>query len=253
MGENGRVAEPWEEARIARWEAHAPGLSTLVLDGRLEPFRAGQFVNLALDLGGERVARSYSLASPPGAPPELLLVRVGRFTQALFDLPVGAGLLLCPRAAGHFTLENVRSAPLLWLLATGTGLAPYLSMLRTEEPWARFERVVLVHAVRERSHLVRQEELQALGRAHGDRLTWVPVVSREDELPPDHLRGRIPALIASGALEARAGAGLDPAGSQVLLCGNPGMIEETRQVLEGRGLRRNRRREPGQITAEAYW
>lgn len=245
----------WGEARVVRWREWAPGLRTLVLDGGLDPFRAGQFVNLGLDLDGQRVQRSYSLASPPGAPPELFLVHVpgGRFTGALFARAEGQTVWLCPRAAGHFTLEHVRSAPLLWLLCTGTGLAPYLSMLRTAEPWERFERLVLVHAVRERAHLAYADELQALDQAHGGKLARVAVISREPELPPGVLRGRIPALIASGALEQAAGAKLDAASSQVLLCGNPGMIEAAREALEARGLRKNRRRDPGQLTSEAYW
>jgi ferredoxin--NADP+ reductase len=249
------MAVEWVEARIEGWREWAPGLRSLRLDGRVGPFRAGQFVNLALDLDGQRVQRSYSLASPPGAPPELLLVEVpgGRLTPALFARRVGDPVLLCPQAAGHFTLELVPSAPLLWLLCSGTGLAPYLSMLRTEEPWARFGRVVLVHAVSARAHLACGEELEALGAAHGGRLTRVPVVSRERDLPPGHLAGRIPALLQSGALEAQAGAVIDPAGSQVLVCGNPGLIAEVRALLEARGLRKNRRREPGQLTTEAYW
>lgn len=243
----------WEEARVASWREWAPGLRTLRLEGRLAPFRAGQFVNLGLDLEGERVQRSYSLASAPGQPPELFLVEVpgGRFTGALFALGPGQPLWVCPHAAGHFTLELVPPAPLLWLLCTGTGLAPYLSMLRTPEPWARFERLILVHAARERAHLAYGEELTALSAAHEGRLTRVGVVSREPA--GEHLAGRIPALLAGGALEARAGATIDPASSQVLLCGNPGMIGEARALLEARGLRKNRRREPGHITVEAYW
>lgn len=242
----------WEPARIVSWREWAPGLRSLHLEGPLGPFRAGQFVNLGLDLDGERVQRSYSLASPPGAPPELFLIEVagGRFTSALFARKPGETVWLCPDAAGYFTLELVRPGPVLWLLATGTGLAPYLSMLRTAEPWERFARVVLVHAVREAAHLAYAEELAALSVANAGKLTRVAVVSREDA--PGALRGRIPALLTSGALEAAAGAALDTS-AQVLLCGNPAMIGEARAQLEARGLKKNRRRDPGQITVESYW
>ena len=235
----------WLETKVAGVHTWAPGLVTLTLEARLD-FRAGQFVYLALQ-ADTRVSRSYSMASAPGAPLEFFLVGVegGALSPSLVGLEVGAPVQVQSLVAGHFTLERVPDARDLWLVATGTGLGPYISMLRTDEPWQRFERVIVVHGVRHARHLAYRDELQ------GRDLTWVPLVSRED--CPEALPGRVSDALASGALEARAGVTLDPAHSQVLLCGNPAMIADMRRLLDARGLTRNRPRAPGQVTFEKYW
>ena len=91
----------------------------------------------------------------------------------------GDALGVSARAAGHFTLARVPDAPVLWMIATGTGLAPYLSMVRTEEPWRRFGRIIVVHGVRHAVDQAYRDELAALSAAHDGRLTRVPVLSRE--------------------------------------------------------------------------
>lgn len=245
----------WREARVAHVHEWAAGLRTIELDPELSvPFRAGQFVSLALEANGERTARSYSMASAPGEPLAfyLTLVADGALTPRLFALGEGDRLLVNPLAAGNFTLERVPDARVLWLIATGTGLGPYVSMLRTAEPWSRFERLVVVHGVRAPDHLAYREELAGRSAAHEGRLTCVPLVSR-DPAASGVLHGRITTALESGALEEAAGASLDPETSQVLLCGNPGMIGEMQALLATRGLQRNRRRAPGHVTVEKYW
>jgi ferredoxin--NADP+ reductase len=138
------------------------------------------------------------------------------------------------------------------MIATGTGLAPYLSMLRAEEAWRRFERIVFVHGVREPAHLTYQAELAALSAEHGGKLVRVPVVSRA----PDArgvVHGRIPAAILDGRLEAAAGVTLSLDRSHLMLCGNPAMIDDSVQALASRGFARHRKRKPGHITTEKYW
>jgi ferredoxin--NADP+ reductase len=211
-------------------------------------------VNLGLELSGELVRRSYSLASAPGAPLEFYLAEVsgGAFTPALFKLEVEDPVWVEPKPQGFFTLEWVPAAEELWMVATGTGLAPFISMLRSGEPLTRFSRVVVVHGVRQSDHLGYADELAALSRAHAGRLIWVPVVSRERTaaLP---LHGRITDVLSSGELEHRVELELAPARSHVMLCGNPAMIDEVQTLLEARGMRRHRVRKPGHVTIERYW
>jgi ferredoxin--NADP+ reductase len=117
--------------------------------------------------------------------------------------------------------------------------------LRTEAPWKRYRNVVLVHAVRHARELVYQELIGQL-----KNLRYVTFVSRESA--PGSLAGRIPAAVADGRLEAAAGVRLDEA-SQIMLCGNPDMLKDTTAALLARGLRKHRRRSPGQISVESFW
>ena len=140
---------------------------------------------------------------------------------------------------------------MLWCLATGTGIGPFLSMLRTPDPWQRFARVVLVHAVRHAEELTYRDIIADIGHAHAGAFTYVPIVSREHHA--EALAGRIPAAIEDGRLEARAGVPLSPENSHAMLCGNPAMVEDTQKLLLTRGMRRHRRKEPGHVTVETYW
>jgi ferredoxin--NADP+ reductase len=244
----------WISTRVASRHEWAPGLVTLALDAAVPGYVPGQFVNLALDIGGERVKRPYSLASAAGVPAEFYLTRLpgGIFTPSLFALGVGDGLWMEDRANGFFTLQHVPSARDAWLVCTGTGLGPFIAMLRSAELWQRFERVVLVHGARERAHLGYRAELEALVSERAGQLVYVPVVSREDP-GPGALRGRITDALSSGTLEAHAGLTLTPEHGHVLLCGNPQMIDDMEHILAARGLRHHRKRNPGHITIERYW
>lgn len=243
----------FEARAIAEWKTWAPGLRTLRLEGPALDFEPGQFVRLALPEQPD-LARSYSLSSAPGQPLETFLVEVpgGELTPKLFALAPGEEVLVDTVPQGHFVLGRVPPAPEVWLIATGTGLGPYVSMLRAESIWTRTETLVVVHGVRERTHLAYREELTARAAELGRDLRWISVVSREDP-PPTGVSGRITTALESGLLEARADLSLSPSRSHVLLCGNPGLIRDLRGLLEARGLERNRPRRPGHFTSEKYW
>lgn len=242
------------EGKITARRDWAPGLATIAVDAELERFAPGQFVNLGLELGGELVRRAYSLASAPGARPEFFLNEVegGVFTPALFSRRVGESVWVEPKAQGFFTLEWLPAAKDLWLIATGTGLAPYVSMLRTGQVFERFERVVVVHGVRQRDQLAYADELDTIAARHSGRLSRIGAVSREPGAE-GVLQGRVTALVASGELEARAGLAFAPERSHVMLCGNPDMIRDLTEGLKTRGLVRHRTRKPGHITSERFW
>lgn len=243
----------FEQGRVAARRDWAPGLITLTIDAAIEPFAAGQFVNLGLEIGGTLVRRSYSIASPPGVPLEFYLREVpgGELTPVLVRLEPGTQIWVERKPQGFFTLAYVPPARQLWLVATGTGLGPFLSMLRAGDLWQRFERVSVVHGVRDPNHLSYRDELAALALAHPGRLSYTPLVS--GGAPGDALPGRVTTAFADGSLEARAGLKLDPELSHLMLCGNPDMILELTAVLALRGLRKHRVRSPGHISAEKYW
>jgi ferredoxin/flavodoxin---NADP+ reductase len=244
----------WLEGRVIENRHWTEALFSLRVEAPPVLFEAGQFVRIALDIEGERLARPFSFVNAPSDPVlEFygIVVPEGRLSPRLARLAPGDALFIAPNAAGFLVLSEVLEARTLWLLGTGTGIAPYLSMLRTEAPWRRFENVVLVHAVRHAKELVYRELLDELARGHAARFRCVRFVSRESA--PGTLAGRIPAAVRDGRLEAAAGLALSADSSQVLLCGNPDMLKDTTAALAERGMRKHRRRSPGHISVESFW
>ena len=242
----------WLEGRVIEYRAWTDTLFSLKVEAPKLSFEAGQFVRLALDLSGERVAKPFSFVNPPQDPVlEFygVIVPEGPLSPQLARLRPGDGLYLADNPSGFLVLSEVPPAEDLWLVATGTGIAPYLSILRTDTPWQRYQHVILVHAVRHASELVYKEMIREL-QAVRPQLSYISVVSRESH--PESLAGRVPAAIRDGRLEA-AGRPISPASSQFMLCGNPQMLKDVAAELMQRGLRKNRRRTPGHITVESFW
>ncbi len=248
----------WVEGRVAFVRRWADNLLSLGVEAPEVSFVAGQFARIALPSppGSKEpmLGRPYSFVNPPQRAPHefyFSVVPEGPLSPRLAALLPGDPIWLLPRANGFFTIDELPSAEVLWCFATGTGLGPFLSMLRTDLPWEKFARVVLVHAVRFSRELAYTDEINEIGRAHPGAFTFIPIVSREDH--PGALRGRIPALIDDGRLEARAGVPLSPEHAHAMMCGNPRMVDDTQDALKRRGMRRHRRKEPGHFTIEAYW
>lgn len=244
----------WSTGRILERRQWAPGLVTIRLDADVDHFEPGQFLNVGLRIDEKLVFRAYSAASPPGEPLEFYLAEVagGELTPTLFSLKEGDEVEVERHPQGFFTLKYVPDASELWLIATGTGLGPFLSILRAGEVWRRFPHVVVVHGVRQCAHLGYKELLGELVERHAGRLTYVPVVSREPEAS-GVVHGRVTTALTDGSLEAFAQRSITPERSHLMLCGNPAMIEEMLRLLEARGLRKHRQRKPGHITIEKYW
>ncbi|WP_019583662.1 ferredoxin--NADP reductase [Thioalkalivibrio sp. ALE16] len=229
-------------------------LFSLRVDADVEPFKAGQFNRLRLEIDGEMVGRPYSYVNAPGETPldfYLITVPDGPLSNRLVQLEPGDQVELMPRATGFFTLDELPDSRDLWLLSTGTALGPFLSILKTDTPWERFENIRLVHAVRKAEELTYQDTIREFQERDAKRFQYIPFVSREPF--PGGLEGRVPAAIAEGRLEHHAGLKITPEHSQVMLCGNPAMVQDTTAILKERGLAKNRRRKPGHITTENYW
>lgn len=220
-----------------------------------EPFEfiAGQFVRLALDTADGRVQRAYSLLNSPGNPEQEFLISTvadGVLSPLLQQLKPDDAVQVSQPASGFFVLDEVPDGSNLWLISTGTGIGPYLSMLGTNTAWQRFSSIILLHSVRYAAELVYQPLIQQFQQRYGSQLHYQSIVTRESHAGA--LQQRIPDLIKSGQLQNHCGQQLDLS-SQVLLCGNPQMITETKAVLESLGLKKNLRRDPGNITVEQYW
>ncbi|WP_201541859.1 ferredoxin--NADP reductase [Psychrobacter faecalis] len=209
----------------------------------------------------EDIFRAYSIVSSPFD--EILeffsiVIPDGAFTSQLQHLEVGDELLLNTVPFGFLTLARYQK-PLpkdLWLLATGTGLAPFLSMLQDLKTWEDYEHIVLAYSARSTEELAYIEKIESLQEDFGSlvenpaKLIFIPIVTREPV--EGALTERLPKLLLDGTLQARAGIDLDVDSTHVMLCGNPEMVEDTKETLKGLGLVMNRRGE-GNIAVENYW
>ena len=244
----------WAEGTVVAQRHWAGRLFSLQVEAELAPFQAGQFAKLALAVDGEMVGRPYSFVNAPTERPHefyYVVLPEHPLTSRLSKLEAGDTVYLTPKASGFLTLAEVPPGEHLWLLASGTALGPFLSILKTEAPWQRFERVVLVHAVRRAEELNYQDQIQTLQARHAAKFVFVPVFSGEHT--DFALGGRIPKAIEDGRLEARAGIRLEAQSSRLMVCGNPAMVADTVHALQERGLKKHRRRDPGQISVENYW
>ncbi|MDX2372544.1 ferredoxin--NADP reductase [Psychrobacter sp. PP-21] len=244
-------------------------------------FTAGQFVRLGVNPSqlkyyqqqndandaatdaalNEDIFRAYSIVSSPFD--EVLeffsiVIPDGAFTSQLQHLQVGDELLLNTMPFGFLTLARYQK-PLpkdLWLLATGTGLAPFLSMLQDLKTWEDYEHIVLAYSARSIEELAYVEQIERLQEDFGTlvdnpaKLIFIPIVTRETV--EGALSERLPKLLLEGRLQERAGIALDVDTTHVMLCGNPDMVEDTKETLKTLGLVMNRRGE-GNIAVENYW
>lgn len=234
-------------------------------------FVPGQFARLGLyrdDVHGERrgpryVWRAYSIASADYDEHlefYSIVVPAGDFTTRLAQLRIGDELLIEKQAYGFLTLDRFEGGRDLWLLASGTGIAPFVSILLDLKAWERYERLIVVHSVRHASELAYRDTIEGLrahevfGEALADdpaRLVYVPVVTRERI--DGCLHARIPALLGNGSLEAAAGVQLAPQHSRIMVCGNPDMVDDVRHHLSSAGYAVSRRGQPAQMAVENYW
>lgn len=225
-------------------------------------FKPGQFTSLGFpkpDSTPERprlLRRAYSIASSPHEKDavEFFIVKVdeGALTPKVTDLPVGERLWMDPKIQGHFTLEPVPAGRTLVLVSTGTGLAPYVSMLRTYRGTDRWKKAVVLHGVRRADDLGYRAELEQLSR-EDPTVVYAPLVSREAGW--GGREGRVSAMLEERVFQELAGCELCATDCHVFLCGNPDMIKEIQGSLTQRGFQEYSERKcpTGNIHLERYW
>lgn len=248
------MALQWIPGRIENRHVWSDGLFTLrVRCPGVEAFQTGQFLQVGLQLPEKHLHRPYSVASPHGDVLDFFIVRVdhGELTPRLWNLTEGDSVDISAKATGGFTLAHTPRSKVLWLMCTGTGLAPYIAMLREGEVFEHCERVIVVHGVRYSSDMAYQHELQIYHEQDQSRFQFVPVISREQ--PPNALHGRITSVIENGLLEQYTGSTLSPETSVVMMCGNPQMLDDVELMLSQRGMHRHKKTAPGHVVVERYW
>ena len=242
-------------------------------DEPLPPFKAGQYTVLGLPGSAARspfaepddqpsdpekiIKRAYSIASSSlhGHYFEFFvaLVRTGALTPRLFALQPGDRIWLGRKIVGMFTLDDVQPDHDLIFVATGTGLAPYISMLRSRYAFNNTRKTVVVHASRVSFDLGYRTELEGLA-ARFPSFHYLPIIDQPDRDPTwNGETGFADKFFDNGTVESRLGHEIDPARTSVFLCGNPLMVEGMKRRLMDRGLAVHSRKEPGQIFVEEFW
>jgi ferredoxin/flavodoxin---NADP+ reductase len=207
-------------------------------------FENGHFVMLGLPVEGKPLLRAYSIASPNWEEHlEFFSIKVqnGPLTSRLQHLKVGDEVLVSRKPTGTLTIHDLKPGKHLYLLGTGTGLAPFLSIVQDPETWDRFDKVVLAHGVRKVADLAYREFIEnelpkheVLGDVLRERLIYHPTATRE----PFRIEGRLTDQLIDGRLAQLAGLPpLDPAADRFMLCGSPQMLADTRKLLDERGFR----------------
>ena len=220
-------------------------------------FENGQFAMIGLMVDGKPVLRAYSMASPNHAETlEFLSIKVpdGPLTSRLQHVQVGDKVLVGRKPTGTLLLDNLRPGRALYMVATGTGLAPFLSLVADPELYDRFEHVVLTHTCRRAAELAYDEHLtehlpnhEFLGEDVRAKLIYYPTVTRE----PFRHQGRITDLIESGKLFADTGLPpLDPAQDRVMICGSQHMLDDLKAMLLARGFEEGSNSNPGDFVIE---
>lgn len=223
-------------------------------------FTAGHYARLGLPAAeqGSWVFRPYSVVSPTSADYlEFLVVLIpgGAFSQLLENVRVGSVIRIEKLAYGFLTLDRLAAGRDLWLIASGTGVGPFLSILHEPAAWQQYQRLILVHSVRHSAELAYRKQIQALPPNEllpgaNAQLTYVPIVTRDPGATT--LSKRIPELLADGQLEA-AVVPIDVTHSRMMICGNPELAAALRSQLQDRGFATGRRGVAGQMAFEQYW
>jgi ferredoxin--NADP+ reductase len=220
-------------------------------------FSNGHFTMIGLRLNGKPLLRAYSIASPNYEEHlEFLSIKVeeGPLTSHLQHIQVGDAIIVGKKPTGTLLIDYLTPAKRLYLLSTGTGLAPFLSIIRDPETYAKFESVVVVHGVRQVDELAYHDLIvdhlpqhEFLGDMIGQQLRYYPTVTRETY----RNMGRVTSLIENGKLFMDLDLPpMNPAHDRVMLCGSPGMLNDLKHMLETQGFVEGNTSIPGDFVIE---
>ena len=243
----------WLEGKVVENRRLNEYLSALIIDAPFSPFEAGQFVRVGLTVDGEVLARPYSLVNTPEEPyleVYFNIVEEGPLSPRLFALEAGDDVLVSDNPSGFLTVSELPQCRHLWMIATGTGIGPFLAILKSAPVWERFEKVILCYSVSLAAELAYQDLIQQLLARHAEQFVYVPIVTREPH--PGALANRVTTLMKDSTLEKHTGLWITPEDSHVMMCGSSDMITDVSEELVSRGMQKHRRRVPGHYTTEKY-
>ncbi|MBX2848586.1 MAG: ferredoxin--NADP reductase [Acidiferrobacterales bacterium] len=219
-------------------------------------FLNGQFIMIGLEIEGKPLLRAYSIASANYEEHmEFFSIKVqdGPLTQHLQKIQPGDKLLTSTKPTGTLLVDNLKPGKHLYLLATGTGLAPFMSVIKDPEVYERYDKVILTHGVREVSELAYQEVIKELpeneffGEMVQGKLLYYPTVTREDF----HTQGRLTDALVNGEISAKLGLpDVNVEDDRFMLCGSPSMLKDFCAILDDMGFKETIRSDIGEYVIE---
>jgi ferredoxin--NADP+ reductase len=220
-------------------------------------FENGQFAMMGLEIDGKPLVRAYSMVSPNYEQSlEWFSIKVpdGPLTSRLQHIKAGENVLVGKKPVGTLLIDNLKPGRNLYLLSTGTGIAPFMSLIRDPDTYERFDKAILVHGCRVVAELAFGERItqdlpndEFIGEMVRDKLIYYPTVTRE----PFQNRGRITDLVTSGKLFEDIGLPtFDVDSDRVMLCGNPDLLTDMRKILEQRGFKEGSSNAPSEFVIE---
>ncbi|QJC35675.1 FAD-binding oxidoreductase [Enterobacteriaceae endosymbiont of Donacia sparganii] len=247
----------WSIGNIKQIKYWTKNLFSIILNANVNNFFAGQFTKLAIEVNGKKIQRAYSyINSPKNKNHEFYIsnIKKGKLSPYLYNLKINDKIMISKNALGTFTLNNIKSCTNLWMLSTGTGIGPYLSILQDNICFKKFTKIILVHSIRYIEDFSYLNLVKKIKKKYYNKLIIQIILTRNININNSILFGYIPDLIKNGKLENKIGIKINNKNSHVMLCGNPEMIKQTQKFLEkNRNLSKNLINKNGNITLEKYW
>jgi len=243
----------WLEGRVVENRRLNEYLTSLIIEVDLGGYESGQFVRIGLRDGDEVVARPYSLVNTPQEDHLEVyfnIVEEGPLSPRLFALEAGDEVLVSDRPSGFLTVSEVPPTKHLWMIATGTGIGPFLSILKSDAAWQKFDNLILCYSVSYAEELAYQGLIEQITERRGEQFRYAPIVTRESH--DGALGKRVPTIMQDGSLEQFIGFEINADNSHVMMCGSADMITDVSAALVDRGMQKHRRRVPGHFTTEKY-
>ncbi|CAD83275.1 ferredoxin--NADP reductase [Candidatus Blochmanniella floridana] len=231
-------------------------LFSITINAKIDTFIAGQFSKIGIKINNKIIQRAYSHLNAPNNPNlEFYITKVtsGTLTNLLHTLQIGDTIMISKQSYGQFILDKIPNhSNYLWMIATGTGISPYLSILESfDKRLYLFLKIILIHATRYSKNLNYLPKMTELQKAYNGKLLIQTILSREYSF--NSMYGYIPTLIENNTLEKKIGLYLNN-NSYVMLCGNPQMITDTKKILKKKyNMKNHSHKNTGNIIQERYW
>ncbi|QJC36487.1 ferredoxin--NADP(+) reductase [Enterobacteriaceae endosymbiont of Donacia simplex] len=246
----------WSIGKIKKIKYWTENLFSIIINAKINNFSAGQFTKLALDINGKKIQRAYSyINSPNNQNYEFYIsnIKKGKLSPYLYNLKINDKIFISKNSSGTFILNNIQSCKNLWMLSTGTGIGPYLSILQDKVCFKKFAKIILIHSIRYIEDFNYLNLVKSIEKNYYNKLIVQIILTRNTNIN-NFLYGYIPNLIKNGQLEKKIGIKISPRNSHIMLCGHPEMIQQTQNFLEkNRGFSKNLKNQNGNITSERYW